>query len=67
MSDGEKTDLQMALYFWVEKQNPTRFIGWERVATQYPELRIAWATYKQAVEDAEAEFQKVFERLIENE
>lgn len=56
LTESEVTDLEMVLYFWTEKDNPTKYVGWERVIRRHPNLAIAWTEYKTAVRRAEDAF-----------
>lgn len=45
-----RSDLDMLVYFWEEKEDVTRFVDWERMQPglqeKYPEIIKAWNDYQ---------------------
>lgn len=45
-----RSDLDMLVYFWEEKDDVTRFVDWERMQPElrekHPEIIKAWADYQ---------------------
>lgn len=45
---SKQEEAQMLRYFWEEKGDVTRYIGWEDAIEQFPKIKRAWQKYEAA-------------------
>lgn len=57
--------LEQCAYFWNERHDPSRYVGYESVIKKHPRLKSAWEFYQEDIEQAENTFSERLQQLVD--